>query len=72
MTASSLNWLARSFHLNDLNRDSIGSLNHGRPRVAPRVDLFEELNPFAFQPRHSRCQVRDAKGPMINDMSRAG
>src|ERR1700704_989986 len=57
-----------SSHLNDLNRDSIGSLNHGRPRVAPRVDFFEELNPFALQPGHGWCEVRNAEGPMINEM----
>jgi hypothetical protein len=37
-----------SFHLNDFNRDSIGSFDHGCPRVAPGVNLFEELYPFAF------------------------
>src|SRR5579864_6895484 len=57
-----------SFHLNDLNRNSIGSLNHGRPRVAPRVYLLEELDPFALQPGHGRCQVRDAEGPVIDDV----
>jgi hypothetical protein len=39
-------------------------------RVLPHGWIsFEDVNPFAFQPRHSRCQVRDAEGPMINDMS---
>src|SRR6266849_5853946 len=57
-----------SFHLNELNRHSIGSLNNGRPRVGPWVDLFEELNAFALQPGHRRSQVRDAEGPVINDM----
>ena len=59
---------ARSFHFDDLNRNSIGSLNHGRPRVAPRVNLFQELDPFALQPGHSRIQIRNAKGPVIDDM----
>src|SRR5713101_1606944 len=57
-----------SFHFNELNRDSIGPLKHGRPRVGPRVDLLEELDAFALQPGHSRCQIRDAEGPVINDM----
>src|SRR5712692_5698838 len=57
-----------SFHLNELNRDSIGSLNHGRPCVGPRVNLFEELNAFALQPGDSRWQVGDAEGPVVNDM----
>src|SRR3981189_632537 len=65
---SHVNPHTESFHFNDLNRDSIGSLNHGRPRVAPRVDLFEELNPFALQPGHSLWQGRNPEGPMINEM----
>jgi hypothetical protein len=37
-----------SFHLNEFNRHSIGSFNHGRTHVAPRVNLFENLDPLAF------------------------
>ncbi len=37
-----------SFNLNELNRHSIGSFNHGRAHVPPRVNLFENLDPFGF------------------------
>ena len=36
------------FDLHDLDRDAIGAFDHRRPRVAPRVDLFEELHVSAF------------------------
>ena len=37
-----------SFHLNELNRDPIGSFDHGRPGAAPRMNLFKNLDPFVF------------------------
>src|SRR5580700_9769305 len=37
-----------SFNLNELNRHAIGSFNHSRAHVPPRVNLFENLDPFAF------------------------
>ncbi len=42
------------FDLDDFDRDAIGAFDHRRPRVAPRVNLFEELHVLALQSRDGR------------------
>src|SRR5580765_5552360 len=55
-------------HFDELDRDAIRPLDHRRARVAPRVDLFEELHVLALQARDGGVQIRRAQRPVVVDL----
>ena len=46
-----------------------GPFDHRRARVAPRMDLLEELDVLALQPRDGRVEVGRAQRPVVVDLA---
>src|SRR5579862_8714192 len=60
---------ASGFDFDQLDRDAIGPFDHRRPRGAPRVNLLEELDVLALQPRDGGVKVRRAQRPVVVDLA---
>src|SRR5262245_63733791 len=58
-----------SLHLDDLDGDAVRAFDHRRTRAAPGVNLLEELDVLALQPRDGRVEVRRAECPVIVDLA---
>src|SRR6187401_1149451 len=59
----------RLFQFHELDRNSIGSLDHGRAGVPPGVNILEDLDAFTLQPGEGRREIGDLKRPVIDDLS---
>ena len=52
----------------EFDGDPIGSFNHGRPHVRPRMNIFEKLDTFTFQASDRCRQIGNAERPVIDDV----